>query len=461
MYDTVKNTILSNNLITKGDKVLAAVSGGADSMAMLYTLLDLSKEIQFFLFAGHINHNLRGDEANKDEELVKNTCRSLNIDCFCESFDVLSYAKMWRVSAEVAGRNLRYTYLKKKSKDLSANKIALAHHKNDNTETILHNILRGTGIKGLTGIKYIKDGLIIRPLLDVSKDDILEYCSIRNIDFRNDLSNSDNIYTRNRIRNELLPYIKDQFNPRIEDSLLRLSKLASDDDNFLDEYCKTIYKEKFMHTGDEVTFLLKDFLSLHRAVKQRVLRIAVYEISGSLTRLEYEHIDNTILYLESKINCSVNLPFDISVYKDENIAVLRKQSKNIDSVEYMYELPVPGEILIQEAGIVLTVEIFNGKICGYGKNPIFLSNISAGTKLIVRNRRNGDRFYPLGMRKEKKLKDFFIDRKIPKVLRDKIPLLICDEIIVSIIGQEICEANKVVDGSKEIVKITFDEIKEN
>ncbi|HLR36336.1 MAG TPA: tRNA lysidine(34) synthetase TilS, partial [Tissierellales bacterium] len=212
MEGKVLETIRNYNLIDEGDQVVIGVSGGPDSMALLYILLDIKKVIPFNIYVAHVNHGVRGEAANKDEEFVRNICKDLNFPFYSIKVNMYEYAKDHNMTGEEAGRKLRYDFFKKVLKKHGRGKIAVAHNKNDQAETLIMRFMRGTGIDGLKGIPY-KRGNIIRPLLEINRDEIEAYIGENKIDTRLDKTNLEPIYNRNKIRLELMPYIEENFNP--------------------------------------------------------------------------------------------------------------------------------------------------------------------------------------------------------------------------------------------------------
>ena len=233
MLEQIRAVVNKFNMINMSDTVVVGVSGGADSLALLHILKRLAADFSFSLVAAHLNHMLRRYEAEKDEQFVTSTCKEWGIKCFTKRTDVRELAKELKISEEEAGRKARYEFFTELMKEVKANKLALAHHKDDRVETIFHNIIRGTGMHGLKGINYVRDGFVIRPFLDVSKDEILNYCKEENISYREDLSNNNLNYTRNRLRHALIPFIQDNFNPNIAETILRMSDVIGEEDDFL------------------------------------------------------------------------------------------------------------------------------------------------------------------------------------------------------------------------------------
>ena len=212
MKEKVKEIIKKYNLINSGDKIVLGVSGGPDSIAMLDILRQLKSEMEFEIYVVHINHSIRGEDADEDEEYVKNYCEKYNIKCFSKKIDVPTIAKTKKIGTEEAGRKVRYEYFEEILKETKSNKIAIAHNKNDKVETIIMHLLRGSGISGLRGIEPIREEKFIKPLIECDRQEIENYCKENNLQPRIDKTNFENEYTRNKIRNIVIPYIKKEFN---------------------------------------------------------------------------------------------------------------------------------------------------------------------------------------------------------------------------------------------------------
>ena len=233
MKQKVKETIKKYNLINSGDRIVLGVSGGPDSIAMLDILRQLRDEIKFEIYVVHINHNIRGKDADEDEEYVKKYCENYNIKCFSKKIDVPTIAQNEKIGTEEAGRKVRYEYFDEILQKTNSNKIGIAHNKNDKVETIIMHLLRGSGVSGLRGIEPIRENKFIKPLIECDRQEIEKYCKENNLQPRIDKTNFENEYTRNKIRNIVIPYIKEQFNPNIIETITRLSEVISNEDNFI------------------------------------------------------------------------------------------------------------------------------------------------------------------------------------------------------------------------------------
>lgn len=291
MLEKVLNTITKYNLIESGDRIVLGVSGGSDSICMLEILNKLKETLNFEIFVAHVNHGLR-ENAKIDEEYVKEFCEKINVECFVLHADIKKYSKQNKVGLEEAGRKIRYEFFDEILEKTSSNKIAIAHNKNDRVETIILNILRGTGSLGLKGID-IKFNKYIRPLLEVQRSEIEEYVLKNNLNPRIDESNFENDYSRNKVRNIMIPYIKEKFNPNIINTIIRLSDIVSEETEYLDkqtekEYNNILIQEinlnkNVYNKSKETTIILdlKLFNNLDKVMQKRIILYSIKKIFNS------------------------------------------------------------------------------------------------------------------------------------------------------------------------------------
>ena len=300
MENFVLDYIKKNNLINQNDKVLVAVSGGPDSICLLNILYNLKEKLKIEICVAHVNHLIR-EEAKGDAEFVKEFCRSKNIEFFYKEYNIKEKAKIEKISVEEAGRNARYEFFEEIAKESSINKIAIGHNKNDLVETLIMNILRGTGTQGLKGILN-KNGMYIRPLLDISREKIEEYCEKNNLKPRIDLTNFENNYTRNKIRNIVIPYLKKEFNPNILQTLTRLSQIATEEQDFIDMEVEKYYKKIIINEEAEcIKISGKEFSKIHIAIKKRIILYIINKLFGNTKQIEKKHIEDIIKLIDNNI----------------------------------------------------------------------------------------------------------------------------------------------------------------
>ncbi|NLJ78095.1 MAG: tRNA lysidine(34) synthetase TilS, partial [Tissierellia bacterium] len=295
----VLNTIRKYELIDDGDNIVIGLSGGPDSMALLHILLEIREEIDFNIFIAHVNHGVRGDEALADEEFVRNLSEDLDLPYYSRITNMDEYARAKGISSEEAGREIRYGFFREILSEIGGGKIAVGQNKDDQAETLIMRFFRGTGIDGLRGMEYKNDD-IIRPILGIERLEIEEYLSSRGISSRLDRTNLEPIYNRNRIRLEMMPYIKENYNPNIVDTLWRTSEIASVDSDFLEQYARKAYEnilKRDMQYGVVLDSTL--FEEEHTGIQQRILRNCILDINGNLQGLTQTHIADMLkLFLE-------------------------------------------------------------------------------------------------------------------------------------------------------------------
>lgn len=329
----VEETIQRFNMLKCNDRVIVAVSGGPDSVALVHLLSRLKKKRHLYLHLAHLNHMIRKDEADADSVFVENLAKRLGFPVTCESKRVGDFAKKAKLSLEEAARKLRYDFLLKVAKEEVASKIALGHNQDDQAETVLMRFLRGSGISGLRGIpakRELDNCLIIRPLIETGRREILHFLSAKNITFRTDSSNLKNLYFRNRIRNKLLPSLEKSFNPNIRELLVNFAENVSCDFDFLEKAGFKSFKSLRTNSTDvKVEVKLKKFLTLHKALQKLVARAAIKELKGNVRSIDYRHWKELEdLVGQRPQNSIVDLPGGISVVKKgENLVFYKRNEK--------------------------------------------------------------------------------------------------------------------------------------
>ncbi|WP_297425676.1 tRNA lysidine(34) synthetase TilS [Clostridium sp.] len=462
MYRKVLSYVKDNNLINPGDKILVALSGGPDSVCLLNILYDLKEELNIRIEAAHVNHLLRGDDAFKDEEYVIDLCNKMGIKCFIKRVDINAYSKEYKMSSEMAGRKVRYDFFEEILMKEEFNKVATAHNANDQAETILFRIMRGTGLEGLVGIKASRDNKVIRPILCLSRDEIEKYIKLKNLRPRIDKTNFEKVYNRNKIRLDILPYMKENFNVDIMQTLNRMALLLQKDNQFLENLSLSIYN-KYCVESDDYFIIKKEIFKEEEPVVSRALRHAITKFSKSNYDLEMKHIYIIIDLAKKNSGKVLDLPNEIyaeNIYGDIYIKSRVEKPFVTDKKEIAIDKGNICKNVIKFYSYYIELSVINN----YKENNINLNQNSLIkyfdfdkiNKIIsLRTRRNGDKITPLGMDGTKKLKDIFIDMKIPKEERDNIPILCFDEKIAWIIGIRTSEEYKITNKSKNILKVVI------
>ncbi|GAA0123892.1 MAG: tRNA lysidine(34) synthetase TilS [Clostridium argentinense] len=457
MKDKVLRTIAENNMVDNGDRIIIALSGGPDSITLLHILHTLRNKLNITIYAAHVNHLLRGEDAYKDEENCKKYCEKLGIPCFIKRVDINELAKMKNVSHELAGREARYAFFQELMEKHNCNKIAIAHNLNDQAETILMRMMRGAGIEGLIGIRPVRDDIFIRPLIEITRKEIEEYCERNNLPAAIDKTNFENIYARNKIRLELIPYMENNFNKDIIHTLNRMSNIIKEDNEYLEEVSDEIFK-KYYYRKDDRVIIYKGAFKEHKAIVTRVLRKAIFQIKGDLCNIENSHIIDIIKLYNQNTGKTIMLPDGLmvdNVYKDIHIY---KETKN-QNIDFYEKIPVDGDFYCEKLQVKIVTKVFsrNNDINLKSSEMVkYFDFDKVKDNIILRYRKDGDRFTSLGMKGSKKLKDLFIDFKIPRHERDTIPLICFGNEIGWIVGYRISDKFKIDNNTKTILQICME-----
>ena len=307
MINAVLKTIQKYNLISPKDKIVLGVSGGPDSLFMLDILNKLKKELDIELVVAHINHKIR-IEADEEEEFVKRFCEKIGVEFYSKRIEVEKYANNNKIGLEEAGRKVRYEFFEEVCNKTGASKIAVAHNKNDKVETMIMHMLRGSGISGLQGIQP-KANKIIRPIIEIERKDIEKYCEEQNLEPRIDKSNQDNTYTRNKIRNIVIPYINQEFNPNFIETMTRLSELITEENAFLNKLTETEYKKILIQKIDnQISLDLKKFNELDNIIRKRIILYTVANLRGGSQGIEKVHIEDIVKLCKNNVGNKFLIP---------------------------------------------------------------------------------------------------------------------------------------------------------
>lgn len=476
--DKVKNTIINNGLIEKGEHIVIGLSGGPDSVCLFHLLYQLKEELDIKLYAVHINHGLRPGAADADQKYVESLCKDYEVPCHTFSFDVNKIAKVARISSEDAGRHVRYrSFFKVAGKIAVENrgtvKIAVAQNMNDQAETVLMRIMRGTGTDGLCGIEYQRaqkdKGIIIRPLLDIAREEIEKYCSENHLCPQIDLTNLKPIYTRNKIRLGLLPYLRENFNPNIMSALNRLSKIAKEDKDYFSKIVEEFIGENVtQNEQDRIGISIDTLCKEHPAIRHRVILRLLERIglSKDISAAHLEQADRLLLDRKTSLSMDFSAGFAMKISYDM-VYFFKKSEKETEPIKSEYEINTEGitEILelnsYIEAKTVMRQDWKNKEKNKKNNNKKIACQLSFDKieknrcKPVIRTRRQGDYIIPLGMRGRKKLQDFFVDEKYSNEDRDRIPLLCLGSEVVWVIGSRINENYKVEDKTERIILLEY------
>jgi len=484
LVEKVKETIEKYQMFTSKTRITVGVSGGPDSSALLHLLLRLKDEYRLQLWVAHLNHRLRGKEAEEEAKWVKRFTFALGVPLILDSFDVTALAKRRKLGIEEAARRARYDFLEQVANQVSANKIALGHTASDQAETILMRLMKGTGLDGLSGIPPVR-GRIIRPIIEIFRNEIEDYCEKNNLQPCLDSSNRKTSFLRNRIRLNLLPFLSQEFNPQINKILFQMGKILREDADFIKKegekkFDMVLKKEGRKKNQRWLILDVEKLFYLHPALQKRVLRQAIQRVKGNLKGINSYHLDSILSLDGEKGVKRVNLPENLVVQRQyQNLLFKRGKFENIS---FTNSLVIPGKTELTPLNLILETKLLSkesnspfasldntyfpgfitsslkdkissGKTNDFPEKEVYFDFDKLEPPLLLRERKKGDKFCPLGMKGFKKIKDFFIDLKLPLEKRKMIPLLVSKDRIAWVVGYRIDERFKVDSNTRRILKI--------
>lgn len=448
MNNKVYKYIIKNNILENGEGVILGVSGGADSICMLYVLNELKEKLRIRLFVVHVNHMIRGVDADNDAAFVEEQCKKLEIPFYLEKINVQKLAKTKGLSEEEAGREARYEIFEQYRNKINADKIAVAHQMNDQSETVLFHLFRGTGIKGLVGM-LPKRNTIIRPLLCLDRTEIEEYLKNNKIPYHEDYTNAQTAYSRNKIRLQLLPFIKENINEKAEEHIINAAENLREVEDYLSAQVLDAFR---MYVQDSE--LNNQAGELHPVILSGVIRMMIEDCAGKLKDITKVHIESVMDLFHHQVSKEINLPYGMIARRTYDGILITKETCNekkpVDEVVFSDSIIYGNEYvrLTEEKGTFDKENIVNlpyTKWLDYDKIK----------RLNVRTRRPGDFLVFDDQGRKKTLKDYFIDEKIPKDVREETLLLADDNHIVWVIGHRISSYYKVTKSTKRVIRIDF------
>jgi tRNA(Ile)-lysidine synthase len=451
--DRVLATLRAHAMVPRGGRVLVALSGGPDSVGLLHLLRDLERRGEVTLAgAAHLNHGIR-DAAAADEDFCRALAASLGVPFASERTDVRRMAREWHTSLEAAGRRARYEFLRRAAAELQAI-VATGHTLDDQAETFLLQLIRGAGPRGLSSIAP-SDGLVCRPLLDVRRAAVRDWLREQDLPFREDESNDDQAFTRNRVRHTLLPLLRQEFSPGIDEVLAREASIARDDEDWLHTQSTSIAASVVLVRDGIVQIEAEALAELHPAIASRVARAALSRLSPDRA-IEYGHVQALLALARTPPPSAVSLPGQ-QARRRGRFVILQPRAKAAVANSFCVSLSIPGEVLLEPQGWAVSATMAGPDLAGPqagGQQDPALPHLSVALPfdrlalpLTVRSRRAGDRLRPAGMKgRRKKLQDLFVDRKIDRDARDAVPIVVDrDGRILWVVGAGVAEDFRVTE----------------
>lgn len=467
MEDKILNYINDNNMIDENDLIVIGVSGGADSMCLLVLLNKIRHIKKFDIIAVHINHGIRGEEARRDEEFVKKYCTENNINLRCFELDIIRMARENGQSTEEAGRCARYDTFRQVGMESAGKRrvrIAVAHHENDLAETVLFNLVRGTGLRGAMGIVPVNND-IIRPLLCVNRKQIEEYLDRQGVEYVTDSTNLSNDYTRNKFRNVIIPYLQSDINEGAVDNICSFTELLAETVSYMEHKAEEAYENNVI-IKDNVFIIKNSIVEEDKSIGHIVIRKVIENLNFSLKDITHTHIMSIFRLFFSDGNKNIALPYNIQAYKGYKGIYVYKGIKDIFSYEDIINYEFEGLTTIDDCTINVDIiddiaEITNIKFAldnctkYFDYDKIIASHKQENVKFEIRTRQSGD-YIKVTMEGRKKLiKELLIDKKVPRQLRDKIPLICIDNEVIWCVGIRDSAGYRIDSTTRKAIKISL------
>jgi len=434
----IRETIKKYSMLGPGDRVVIAVSGGPDSVCLLSVLHSLAKDLDLTLHVAHLDHMFRGKESADEALFVEGLAKKFNIAATIEKIDVPAFCRERGLFAQAGAREVRYGFFASVAETVGAARIATGHTASDQAETFLMRLVRGAGVSGLSAIPP-KRGNIIRPLIEATREDVLGYLRSAGLEFATDPSNAKPVYTRNRIRSDVLPVLR-EFNPRIVETLAAEASLLRDEDEAIEAYLAQMMKGMFDQEEGLIAIKRAEFNALPPAFRRRMFRLAAGLIGADSPVLSRVQVDEALGFIAgSQTGRAMRLPQGLRVEREYERFNL---SKALEAEHFSHALEVPGTTSVPELGLHIEVILSDGGSArepedrNYRWQALFdYDKIKPLLTLTLRDRRPGDRFCPAGMGgRSKKLQDYLVDEKVPRRKRDAVPLLCSGDDILWVVG---------------------------
>ena len=463
MLEKVENYIRQWKMLEKGDKVVVGLSGGADSVCLFLILEELRKKIGFEILAVHVNHGIRGEEAKADEEFVKTLCEKKEIPCRSVSVDIPKMAVEYRMSEEEAGRTARREIFEQAAEEWGGTRIALAHHQDDNAETFFLHLARGSGLRGLGGI-YPVNGMYIRPLLCVGRKEIEDYLKGREMPYCIDATNMEDAYMRNRIRNHVIPYFKENINEKTVEHMNRSMDQLREIWDYMERQTESAYQICTDQNGEKICIHADAYHRQERLIRKMILRKALALVAEHEKDLEQVHVEKLEGLFEKQVGKRLDLPYAVCACRTYEGIELKRKKKDTELAEEEKNLDlkqVSGKISYGKWEI--SYRIFEKEECRCQiPKKTYTKWFDYGiikSSLYIRTRQAGDTIVIDEKGHQKKLKNWFVDEKIPKEVRDSQLLLAENNEILWVLGHRMSQAYQVKQSTKWILQIEVETYK--
>jgi len=461
--DKIEENLRRDSILKRGSKVLLCVSGGLDSTAMLLAFASLEKDMGLELVVAHLNHKLRGKDSDGDEKYVKELGGRFKLKVVTEREDVKAFAKAKKLSLEDAARRLRYSFFARAGRKMKADAIVTAHTKDDQAETVLMRIMRGAGLKGLRGIppkRRIAGIILMRPLINISRQEIEDYLKQKKIKPRIDSTNQKSKFFRNKVRLKLLPFLEKNYNPRIKELLFNLAELVDKDYEYLDILQQQVFKKiANIRRDSSISFRLRDFKREHISVQRALVRTAIKSLKSDLDKVDYRHWKEVEDLIENRpTNSIVDMPGGIKVIRAKTLLRFYydsgKDTAGVGPISTVVK--IPGITDFGGKRLKATVPKLRHSFCvsNHPSTEEYFDIDKLRLPLSLRFRQPGDRMTQFGMKKSKKISDIFIDDKVPIGKRGKIPLVVSSTgEIAWLAGMRMSNRYKISPKTKKILKL--------
>jgi tRNA(Ile)-lysidine synthase len=473
IFRSVEEAITEFDMLRAKDSVLVGVSGGPDSVALVHILRELAPAVSLRLGIAHLNHGLRGQDADNDADFVSSLADKLDLPFHIKKEDIRSFADKEKLSIEEAARHVRYAFFDEIARKQGYNKIALGHHADDNAESILMFIIKGTGPAGMAGIAPVREERIIRPLIRLTRRQIMSYLEAKGLSHVTDSSNLDPDFMRNRIRHHLIPVLQSAYNPGIIQTLNRFGEIFRSEEEWLRDVLDPVFESVVTHTEkNSVRLSLKGLRGLHEAVRRRVIRKAIAAVKGDLRRISFAHVAAATRLLRADCEGrSLDFPDRIRIQKIGDALVITQEKRDLRKISTKafrtqpeacrYHIEEPGDapetLHIEKAGLWLrltSISVENlPELHKTGQQVAFFDMSKLQFPLLLRDFQPGDRFTPLGIKGSQKVKKFFIDHKIPRDQRQRCLILLSGNRIAWVVGYRIGEQFRIEPETRRILKI--------